>query len=192
MTRYMYTRVSSQGQNLDRQTRMANELGIDQENVFQEKKSGKNLKRAELQRLLDTLQEGDVLYIESFSRLSRSLQDLLSLCDQLKEKGVELVSLKEGEIDTRTATGRMMLGLMGVLNQYEREILAERRLEGQRIKRERDGKSGGRSKVDENKLTTAFDLYQTTDRNVTEICKTVGISRAVFYKYAKERNITRD
>lgn len=192
MANYFYSRVSSQGQNLARQTKMAKDLGIEEGNIFQEKKSGKDTKRKELQRLLETLQKGDVLYVESFSRLSRNLSDLLNLCNQLSEKGVELVSLKEGEIDTRTATGRLFFGITACFAQYEREILAERRLEGQKIKREKTGRSGGRSKVDEGKLATAFDLYTTTDKNVTEICSIVGISRAVFYKYAKERNITRN
>lgn len=189
--KFFYSRVSSQGQNLARQLKMADQLGIPAENIYSEKKSGKDTNRAELKKLLAVLSEGDELYIESFSRLSRNLSDLLSLCNTLNDKGVALVSLKEGECDTRTATGRLFFGITACFAQYEREILAERRAEGQRIKREKDGRCGGRSKVSEDKLSTAFDLFQNTDKSVNDICGIVGISRAVFYKYAKERGVVR-
>lgn len=171
---------------------MANNLGIAEDCIFEEKQSGKNTNRKELQRLLATLEENDELYIESFSRLSRSLSDLLSLCELLNEKGVTLVSLKEGECDTRTASGRLMISLMGVLAQYEREIRAERVEEGRKAKIEREGRCGGRKAVDESKLETAFELYRTSDKSVSEICAIVGFTRATFYKYAKERGVTRD
>ena len=193
MAKYFYSRVSSQGQNLARQTKMAESLGIDAQNIYSEKKSGKDTNRVELKKLLSVLSAGDELYIESFSRLSRSLSDLISLCEELNGKGVALVSLKEGECDTRTATGRLFFNITAAFAQYEREILAERRAEGQRIKREKDGRSGGRSKVSEDKLNAAFDMYQNRkDMSVGDICSVVGISRAVFYKYAKERGIQRD
>ncbi len=186
MSKYFYSRVSSQSQNLARQNKMAEELGIPQENIYQEKKSGKDTKRKELQKLLGLLAEGDELYIESLSRLGRNLSDLLSLCNQLSDKGVALISLKEGECDTRTATGRLFFGITACFAQYEREILAERRAEGQKIKREKDGKSGGRNPMSEDKINYAFHLYQTTTKNVGEICKEAGMSRAVFYRYKKE------
>jgi DNA invertase Pin-like site-specific DNA recombinase len=191
MTKYFYSRVSSQGQNLARQIKMANELGIAKENIYQEKQSGKNTNREQLQKLLAILKEQDELYIESFSRLSRNLSDLLNLCNELNTKGVALISLKEGECDTRTATGRLFFNITACFAQYEREIAAERRLEGQRIKREKDGKSGGRVAVSEDKLQTAFDLYKNTDKSVNEICDIVGFKRPTFYKYAKLYGITR-
>jgi DNA invertase Pin-like site-specific DNA recombinase len=191
MTKFFYSRVSSQGQNLARQIKMANELGIAEENIYQEKQSGKNTNREQLQKLLAVLQKGDELYIESFSRLSRNLSDLLNLCNELNEKGVALVSLKEGECDTRAATGRLFFAITAAFAQYEREILAERRLEGQMIKRAKDGKSGGRAPVSEDKLQTAFSLYQNTDKSVNEICEIVGFKRATFYRYAKDRGIVR-
>lgn len=186
MSKFFYSRVSSQSQNLARQIRMANELGIPQENIYQEKKSGKDMKREQLQKLLSTLSNGDELYIESLSRLGRNLSDLLSLCNQLNDKGVALISLKEGECDTRTATGRLFFGITACFAQYEREICAERRALGQQIKREKDGKSGGRNPMSEDKLSYAFHLYQTTTKNVADICKEAGMSRAVFYRYKKE------
>ena len=191
MTKFFYSRVSSQGQNLARQIKMANELGIAEENIYQEKQSGKNTNREQLQKLLSVLQNEDELYIESFSRLSRNLSDLLNLCNELNQKGVALVSLKEGECDTRTATGRLFFAITAAFAQYEREILAERRLEGQMIKRAKDGKSGGRVLVSEDKLQTAFSLYQNTNKSVNEICEIVGFKRATFYRYAKERGVVR-
>lgn len=192
MTRYFYSRVSSNSQNLDRQTKMSRDLSIASENVFEEKQSGKNTNRKELQRLLDTLEEGDELFVESFSRLSRNLSDLLGLCNTLNEKNVALISLKEGECDTRTATGRLFFNITACFAQYEREIAAERRLEGQQIKRKRTGRSGGRKPTDPKKLDLAVSLYLQKEMPATEICETVGISRARLYNEIRRRGITRD
>jgi len=166
---------------------MAENLGIPAENVRSEKVSGRRgAAHAELDRLMGELAAGDELYVESFSRLSRSLPDLLSTCEALDAGGVALISLKEGEADTRTATGRLFFAVAAAFAQYEREISAERRAEGQRAKRERDGRCGGRPKADQSKIDAALALRETSDMSVSEICAAVGISRSTFYKYAQE------
>ena len=86
-----------------------NSIGIDK--VFMEKISGKDTNRPQLKAMIEYVRDGDVLYIESISRLARSTRDLLKIVDTLNEKGVQLVSSKEN-IDTTTPTGRFVLSVL--------------------------------------------------------------------------------
>ena len=123
-----YVRVSSVSQNEERQLVQMKEKGI--EKIFLEKVSGKNITdRKELQNLLEFVREGDTIYIHDFSRIARSVKDLLSIVDYLKQKGVALVSFKEN-IDSSTSTGKLMLTMIGAINEFERENILERQQEG--------------------------------------------------------------
>lgn len=88
-----YVRVSTVEQNPARQDELMKSFGVDK--VYSEKLSGKDTKRPQFQEMIDFLREGDTLYVESFSRLSRSTRDLLDTVNTLNEKGVSLVSDKE-------------------------------------------------------------------------------------------------
>ncbi|MCM1381412.1 MAG: recombinase family protein [Muribaculaceae bacterium] len=103
MSKIGYIRVSSVGQETARQNQLMKDLGV--EKVFSEKLSGKTADRPELQNMLKYIREDDVLYVESISRLSRSIRDLLKIVDTLNSKGVKLVSCKEA-LDTGTPQGR--------------------------------------------------------------------------------------
>ena len=88
-----YVRVSTEEQNTARQDQMMANLGV--EKIFVDKMSGKNTDRPQLKAMLDYVREGDVLIVESYSRLSRSLQDLLNIVSELEKKDVQFISLKE-------------------------------------------------------------------------------------------------
>ena len=88
-----YVRVSTVEQNEARQVEALQKHGI--EKWYTEKVSGKDTKREQLQLMLDFVREGDVIYTMDFSRLSRSVSDLLNIIETLDNKGVRLVSLKE-------------------------------------------------------------------------------------------------
>lgn len=92
MPKIAYIRVSSETQKTDRQEILLHEIGMDK--YFIEKISGKNTERPEFKKMIEYLREGDILYIESISRLARSTKDLLNIVEVLKQKKVELVSLK--------------------------------------------------------------------------------------------------
>ena len=101
-----YARVSTKEQNEARQIEAAKEQGC--EKVFLDKASGKNTERKELKAMLSFVRQGDVLYVSEIARLARNTKDLLEIVEELNEKGVEFVSLKEA-IDTRTPQGKFML-----------------------------------------------------------------------------------
>lgn len=126
---YFYARVSTKDQNLDRQLERAKQLNIPEERVFADKQSGKNTKRPEWIKLNRLLKSEDNLYVSSMSRLSRSLKDLLQISSDLTERNISLHLLKES-INTKNATGRMMLGVVGSVFEFEREIIVENVKEG--------------------------------------------------------------
>ena len=122
-----YLRVSTEAQNLERQEIIAKNLAV--EKVYMEKVSGKNTDRPQLKSMLEFLREGDVLVVESISRLARSTRDLLDIVDQLQSKNIAFISQKEA-IDTTTPQGRFVLTIFSGLAQLERESLLQRVQEG--------------------------------------------------------------
>ena len=87
--------------------------------------SGKDTNRPQLQAMLDYVREGDVLFVESISRLARSTRDLLSIVDQLTENGVQFISQKES-IDTETPQGKFMLTVFAAMAELERDQIRQR------------------------------------------------------------------
>lgn len=125
---YGYARVSTQEQELGRQLEILNKMGA--ELIIEEKESGKNIEdRPKFKALLELLDEGDILIVESISRLSRSVYDFLTIIRDLDSRGVTVISAKEN-IDTSTPAGRFMMNVFASLYQMEREMMKERQAEG--------------------------------------------------------------
>ena len=157
---------------------MLKQYGVD--HIFQEKMSGTKRERPELTKLLAHLTEGDIVVVESLSRLGRSTKDLIELTELLQGKGVQLVSLKES-IDTSTPTGKLLFTLMSALAQFERDVIAERTKEGLKAARAR-GRKGGRPKCDSRKLQQAVKLYESGQHTVAEIQELTGIKKSTLYR----------
>lgn len=101
MRKFAYIRVSTEDQSFDRQMQVFKEHGItiDKDRIKTEKQSGKNVTgRDVLLKLLETLENGDILYVTEFSRLARSVQDLLNIVDQLNKREFKLFLLKNNLI----------------------------------------------------------------------------------------------
>ena len=174
-----YARVSTQAQELHRQLDAINQYKCDE--VLREKMSGTKSDRPELNRLKQTVREGDTIVIESFSRLGRSTKDLIDLVDYFEAKGVKLVSIKEN-FDTSTPQGRLMLTVFQAFSQFERDLIAERTKEGLESARAR-GRVGGRPRK---KVDKAVALYNTKEYTVREIKEITGISEATLYRALKK------
>lgn len=178
-----YARVSTQDQNLDRQLDNLKNAGC--ERIYNEKMTGTRSDRPELRNMMKALRPGDVLVIDSFSRLSRSTKDLLALVDQLTAMQVHLVSLKEN-LDTTTATGKLMLTMLSALSQFERDLIAERTVDGLKAARAR-GRCGGRPKVGTDKdKKQALAMYRTNAMTNTEIAERFCISRATLGRWIQQ------
>lgn len=190
---FFYGRISTnKGQKLDRQIAMAEQLGIPESNRFMEVANGSFKHRPQLDRLLEVAREGDTVYVESLSRVSRDLSFMLELCKLFNDKGIVLISLKEGEVDASTASGKLWLSICGALSEWEKANLAQRRLEGQQTKREKTGKCGGRTPIDENIMKKAVEIWQSRTKGIDEICTELKINKSSFYRYVKANNLSRD
>ena len=117
-----YIRVSTQQQNTGRQHEGFTAHNITIDKMYEEKISGKNTDRPQLQSMLQYVREGDTVYVESFSRLARSTRDLLNIMETLTAKGVQFVSLKEN-VDTSTPNGKFMLIVFAGLAELERDSI---------------------------------------------------------------------
>lgn len=181
-----YVRVSTVEQNEARQLEALEKHGIDK--WFTEKVSGKDMNRPELQTLLDFVREGDTVYIHDFSRLARSTQDLLNIVNQLEAKKVHLVSNKEN-LDTSTPTGKLMLTMIGAINEFERANMLDRQREGIEIAK-REGKYKGRKpiEIEDEKFKKNYDKYMSRKITKVEFAKILKVSRPTLDKMLKEYN----
>lgn len=177
-----YARVSTQDQNLERQLDNLTAAGC--ERIFNEKMTGTKSSRPELQTMLLTLRKGDTLIVDSFSRLSRSTKDLLAMVEKLTAMGVHLVSLKEN-LDTTTATGKMMLTMLSALSQFERDLIAERTRDGLKAARSR-GRCGGRPRVGSDKdRKQALAMYHANAMSNSEIAERFGVSLSTLNRWIR-------
>ncbi|RKJ03169.1 recombinase family protein [bacterium D16-54] len=173
-----YARVSTEAQNLDRQLDALKNYGVDI--IYNEKITGTKKNRPELTKLLDRITEGDIVVVESLSRLGRSTKDLIELTEIFQSKGVNLVSLKEA-IDTSTSTGKLLFTLMSAIAQFERDVIADRTREGLKSARAR-GRTGGRPRADPEQVKKAVKLYKTEQYSVKEIEELTGIKKSTLYR----------
>lgn len=190
--RYGYARISTyEGkQEFSRQRDALVNAGVPEENIFYDEMSGSVEHRPSLDKMLSTLKADDSVTVLEFSRLSRSLTQLLDLSKRFNEQGIDLISLHEN-IDTTTPEGRLFYSICGAFSQYERELTVQRINEGLNASRAR-GTKFGRPKADAKAIDTAMALYRSTNLSSVEICGRTGISRSTLYRYAKERGVERE
>jgi DNA invertase Pin-like site-specific DNA recombinase len=183
-----YKRVSTVDQNTGRQLD-----GVAVGKVFEDKASGKDTARPQLQAALEFCREGDTLVIHSMDRLARNLSDLLSLVKGLTDRGVAVEFVKEKQTFTGddSPMSIMMLGLLGTVAQFERALILERQREGIAL-----AKAGGRYKGRKRTLSKAQVTELCTRAASGEVSKVAlagefGISRETLYQYLKAGNAQR-
>jgi len=176
-----YVRVSKAEQKADRQVDLLKkEYGIPEEDIFIDSISGVKFGRPALDRLQTVLREGDVIVVESLSRVSRSSKDLLTLLEDWQKRGITFISHKE-KLDFSSTTGQFMLTMLAALSQFERDTLRDRVREGIESARAR-GRIGGRPKTDKKALEKAVKLHATGTHSVREVCQITGVSKTVLYR----------
>ena len=179
MARIKYIRVSTKEQNTARQEQ-------DQalyDKIYLEKISGKDTNRPQLQAMLDYVREGDVVEVESYSRLARDTRDLLNIIDALNKKGVAFVSQKE-QIDTSTPAGRFMLSVFASLAQFEREQILSRQAEGIAIAKQ-EGRMGRPEIKPCDNFTAIVEAWKQGKTTAVEAMKQAGMTKATFYRKVK-------
>jgi len=140
-----YARVSTKDQDTALQEDALRKAGV--ERVFIEKASGAKRDRPQLEAALAQLRPGDTFVVWKFDRLARSLSHLLAITEDLKARGVELISITD-KIDTTTPMGKAMFAICGTMAELERDLIAERREAGLAKARAKGVKFGRRSVAD--------------------------------------------
>ena len=151
------------------------------EEIYQEQVSSVG-ERPQLEAAIKSLRKGDKLVVTKLDRLARSVKHLGDLLDTLEGKGAGLVILSMGgqQVDTTTATGKMMLNVMASVAQFEREMMLERQKEGI-AKAKAEGKYTGRKPTAMNKSDAVLSLLK-SGMTKAKVCEHLGISRASLYR----------
>lgn len=155
---YAYIRVSSQGQNSERQL---SDVGIKFRRTFKDEASGKNIDREGLKDMIEFVQEGDTVHVHSIDRLGRSLVDLKNIVTELNEKGVSVKFHKENlefSAGTSNPIHTLMFNMLASFAEFERSIIKDRQREGiEKAKAKGVYKKDKRKKVDYAELTKAIE-----------------------------------
>ena len=146
-----------------------------------EKVSGAKDNRTELNRMMEKLRTGDILYVVRLDRLGRRMMKLIELINTFKEKGISFVSL-ENNIDTTTPVGMVLFNMCAAFSEMERELIRERVKAGLNAAHKK-GRKGGRPKaLTPQKLETLLSLKKSEEFSVSQICKMAGVTRSVYYR----------
>ena len=175
-----YARVSTADQNLDLQMDALEAAGC--KKIYSDRGvSGAKAERPGLDKALEHIRRKDTLVIWKLDRLGRSLSDLLSIVEYLKERGAHFLSIQDG-FDTSTASGKMVFSVIGAMAEYERNLIRERTMAGLKAARAR-GRMGGRPKVlSKSQVKVAIALANDSELTINEICEQIGCSRSTYYR----------
>lgn len=162
---------------------IAAEVAEDQ--IYQDRLSGKNTERPGLIACLKALREGDTLVVWRLDRLGRDLKHLIETIDDLTRRGVAFQCLTGLQVDTTSPTGRFMLQVFGGLAEFERELIRERVMAGLESARLRGRKGGRKNVLTPAKLRTAQAAMTHRDTSVADLCGELKIAVSTLYMYVK-------
>lgn len=177
---FHYLRVSTDSQTVDMQKNALSVYPCDREYIDMGI-SGKTMDRPQLEKMMDTLRKGDVIYVYSLSRLGRDTSGLIALANTLEKLGVSLVSHTE-KIDMSSPMGKFFFTLLASLGQLERELIEERRIQGVKTALANNVRFGRKQKLTEEQ--TMF--VRTSTLSVKALSDRYSVSESTI-KRAKKR-----
>jgi len=184
-----YMRVSTGEQNLDLQRDGLERAGCNR--VFDDVCSGRATERPGLAKALDIARDGDTLVIWKLDRIGRSLTHVVGLVSDLQKRGVGLKVLT-GDVDTTTATGRLVFGIFATLAEFERDLIHERTMAGLAAARAR-GRAGGRPRVmTKQKLKAAMAMMADRENIARDVATQLGVSLSTLYAYVDAKGMPRE
>ena len=177
-----YARVSSTGQNLDTQIDALKKAGC--EKIFMEKKSGTStIDREELKNALDFVRDGDSFIVTRLDRCSRSVSDLYKIIEQLKSKNVDFKATNQN-IDTSSSTGKLTIGMLSIIAEFENDLRRERQSEGI-AKAKALGKFKKKKSLNESQVIEIIEL-QKTDMTNQEVADKFNVGRSTLLRYVAD------
>jgi DNA invertase Pin-like site-specific DNA recombinase len=184
-----YIRVSSLGQNTDRQLE-----GVQTDRVFTDKVSGKDTERPSLKEMLEFVREGDTVVVHSMDRLARNLDDLRQTVQLLNKKGVAVEFQHEHLTFTGADTpmANLLLSVMGAFAEFERSLIRERQLEGIALAKQRGAYKGRKKVVTVADLVAIRARLQQPGAKKAAVAREWRISRETLYQYLDGRKEPRE
>lgn len=184
-----YMRVSTSEQSLDLQRDALRQVGCDR--VYEDVCSGRATDRPGLNQALEIARDGDALVVWKLDRIGRSLPHVVGLVGDLQKRGVGLKVLT-GDVDTTTATGRLVFGIFATLAEFERDLIHERTMAGLAAARAR-GRAGGRPRVmTRQKLKAAMTMMADRDNVARDVAAQLGVSVSTLYSYVDAKGQPRE
>lgn len=174
-----YARVSTTRQTTEQQIGALEAAGCHP--IFTEKMSGKRNDRPELAAALDQLEEGDTLTVWKLDRLGRDALQMLNTIKDLRDRGILVQSLTEG-LDPNTPSGRLMIGLLSHIAEYELELKAERSAAKRQLIRQRGGNLGGAKPKFDAEQAEAIRRAHDNGDTVAELARVHRVSRPTIYR----------
>ncbi|TNC80012.1 MAG: transposon DNA-invertase [Oleiphilus sp.] len=191
-----YARVSKAdgSQTLDLQMDALTEAGVNKSNIYQDQASGKKDDRPGLESCLKALRENDTLVVWKLDRLGRDLRHLVNTVQDLSERGIgfKVLTGQGANIDTTTASGKLVFGIFAALAEFERELIRERTMAGLKSARARGKKGGRKFHLTKSQVRLAQASMKDKDTNVSELCRELEISRQTLYRYVSPNGELRD
>lgn len=180
---FNYVRVSTIEQNTERQLR-----DVVCDRIYEEKISGKDTNRPQLQAMLSNIRAGDIINIHEMSRLARNTRDLLNLVEEITSKGATVVFHKENLIfkgnEKQDPYQKMMMTMLGAVAELERSILLERQREGIAVAKAKGKYKGGKNKLTTEQVTE-LNTFHNQGMPIARIAKQFKITRPTVYSYLK-------
>lgn len=176
-----YVRVSTIVQSTARQLD-----GIPLDRTFEDKASGKDTKRPQLQACLKHLREGDTLHVHSLDRLARNLSDLLEIVTKLVSRGVVIRFHKESLTFTgdENPMSELILNVMGAFAMFERGLIKERQMEGIALAKARGAYKGRKPSLGADRVTELLARIQAGSK-ITHLAREFGVTRETIYQYKR-------
>ncbi len=182
-----YTRISKADgtQVLDLQKDALIAAGVKEKDIYRDEASGKRDERPGLQSCLKALREGDTLVVWKLDRLGRNLRHLINTVQDLADLGVgfRVLTGKGAEIDTTTASGKLIFGIFAALAEFERELIRERTVAGLKAARARGRKGGRKFQLTKAQVRLAQAAMGQKETNIGELCAELGVTAPTLYRY---------
>ena len=181
-----YARVSTGLQNLNLQEDQLNQYGC--EKIFSDHISGSKSKRPGLDKAIEFARAGDTIVVWRLDRLGRNMEDLITLVNELNNRGVSFHSLEENiTMDKSSSTGQLLFHLFAAFAEFERNLILERSSAGRIAARDR-GRYGGRpEKLNKQDLKLLKTLYD-NGTPIKTIAEQWKVSRTTIYRYLNKLN----
>jgi len=179
-----YARVSRTDQNLDMQIAALVDAGCDPDNIYSEHVSGAKTHRKEFMNCMRYLREGDTLVIWKIDRLSRSFRELFTITDMLQERKIELMIVTQ-KIDTNTPMGKFMFNLLGIMAEFERDMIIERTYAGLKVAREKGRIGDAPRKHTQQQIDAALTMKAESNKTHRQVCEIFNMKEPTLHRYAQ-------